>query len=85
LRDKIDVYYGLRAFYANYKTEYSTSTSKRPSYTLAPTVGAEVFLYDMFSISGEYRLQFAKNNYDSSSNIKTISNQTKLILRLYLD
>lgn len=57
-KGKTNIYGGPKVEYATTKDTYESETNKSGRLTIAPTIGAEYFLGQHFSIGGEFALKF---------------------------
>jgi hypothetical protein len=94
-KGRTNIYGGVKFEYANISTEYFDwdslvdETMKVDRFSIGPTIGAEYFLGDHFSIGGEisliYRDLKTKNSQYSYDNENSdfVSIETGLLLRFY--
>lgn len=90
-KGKLNFYYGLRVAYGHNSRneedfmtqEWETKTQK--IYTLSPTVGAEYFLTNQFSIGAEFSLNvnFSDNQMWDEGKSTLINTNSSVVLRYY--
>ena len=86
-KGKTNIYGGPKVEFAIDKYEYDSNTSKDGRLTFSPTIGAEYFLGQHFSIGGEFALKFISfKDLDDGQNPdeKITTTGTSVQIRFYL-
>ncbi len=90
-KNKLNFYYGLRVAYThNYRNteDYMTGEWEKKTqkiFTLSPTIGAEYFLTNQFSLGSEFSVNanFINNEIWEAGKSNLINTSTSVILRYY--
>ena len=86
-KGKTNIYGGPKVEFATSKSTYGSTTNKNGRLTIAPTLGAEYFLGQHFSVGGQFALKFISYkdlDGDENPDEKLTTTAASLQFRFYL-